>query len=162
MLKKLLFFVSFVLVMSSCKKTENTVPCIAYNTGVPTAAEIASVQAYLTSKGITATQDPGGFFYIIVAPGTGVSPSLPSKITAKYIGTLENGTVFDQNKNAAGDFLGPLSGLILGWQRGLPLIKKGGSIKLYLPSSLAYGCSGSGAVPASANLIFSMDLVDVQ
>lgn len=162
MLKKLLFFVSFVIVLASCKKTDDSVPCIANNTGVPTAAEIASVQAYLTSKGITATQDPGGFFYIIVAPGTGVTPALNSKITAKYVGTLENGTQFDQNKNAAGDFLGPLNQLILGWQRGLPLIKKGGSIKLYLPPSLGYGCSGSGSIPPASNLIFSMELVDVQ
>jgi FKBP-type peptidyl-prolyl cis-trans isomerase FkpA len=159
MLKKLLFFVSLVTVLASCKKTDDEVPCISNNTGIPTAAEIASVQAYLTSKGITATQDPGGFFYIIVAPGSGVSPSINSKVTVKYTGSLENGTVFDQNQTGA---TFTLSGLILGWQRGIPLIKKGGSIKLYLPPSLGYGCSGSGSIPPSANLIFSIDLVDVQ
>jgi FKBP-type peptidyl-prolyl cis-trans isomerase FkpA len=162
MLKKLLFFVSLIIVLASCKKTEEqTVNCIPNNTGVPTAAEIASLQAYLTSKSITATQDPGGFFYIIVAPGTGVTPALTSKIKAKYVGTLEDGTQFGQNIDPAGDALGFLSGLVLGWQRGLPLIKKGGTIKLYLPPSLGYGCAGSGSVPSNANLIFTLDLVDV-
>lgn len=160
MLKKLLFFVSLIIVLASCKKTEEpAINCIPNNTGVPTAAEIASVQAYLTSKGITATQDPGGFFYIIVAPGTGATPSLSSKVTVKYTGTLENGTVFDQNSTGT---TFTLSGLILGWQKGLPLIKKGGSITLFLPPSLGYGCSSSGAIPPGSNTIFTIELVDVQ
>lgn len=160
MLRKLLLFGSMVILFTSCLKSKTDQNnCVPNNTGVPTAAEIASVQAYLTKNSITATQDPGGFFYIIIAPGSGVTPSLSSKVTVKYTGTLENGTVFDQNQ-AGTTFT--LSGLILGWQKGIPLIKKGGSIKLYLPPSLAYGCSASGAIPPGSNLIFTIDLVDVQ
>jgi FKBP-type peptidyl-prolyl cis-trans isomerase FkpA len=159
MLRKLLFFVSLVMLFASCEKSKDQTNCTANNTGVPTAAEIASVQAYLTSKSITATQDPGGFFYIITAPGTGATPSLSSKVTVKYAGSLENGTVFDQNTTGA---TFTLSGLILGWQRGLPLIKKGGSITLFLPPSLGYGCSSAGAIPPGSNLIFTIELVDVQ
>ena len=148
--------------IGACKKSgSNNSNCVTNNTGVPTSAEIASLQAYLTSKSITATQHPGGFFYIIIAPGTGATPNLSSTITVKYSGTLENGSEFDHNSNPAGNTF-PLAGLILGWQKGIPLIKKGGSIKLFLPPSLGYGCEQAGSIPPGSNTIFTIDLIDVQ
>ena len=163
MKKNWLLILAFSITLISCKKTTDQSTCVSNNTGVPTAAEVASVQAYLTSKGITATQDPGGFFYTIVAAGSGATPTLSSKVTVKYVGSLESGTIFDQRPSAA--FPSPatfsLSQLILGWQKGLPLIKKGGSIKLYLPPSLGYGCGANGSIPPGSNLIFTVDLLDV-
>ena len=163
--KKQLFILSITalsFVFGGCLKSDGdntTSSCVSNTTGVPTAAEIASVQSYLTSHGITATQHPGGFFYIILNQGTGATPNPASTVTVKYTGQLENGSIFDQNTSGA-SFL--LSQLILGWQRGLPLIQKGGSIKLFLPPSLGYGCAQVGAIPPGSNLIFSIDLVDVQ
>ncbi len=133
--------------------------CIANNTGVPTAAEIASLQTHITNNNLTATQHPDGFFYRIIAQGSGATPTLASNVTVKYTGSLTTGTVFDQN-NTGATFL--LSGLILGWRRGLPLIQKGGSIILYLPPSLGYGCSSGGIIPPGSNLVFSIELLDVQ
>lgn len=151
---------SFML--SGCLKSKNEpVTCIANNTGIPTAEEIASLQSYITSNSLTATKDPGGFFYSISFAGSGVTPVSTSTITVKYSGTLTNGTEFDKNKSPNGDTF-PLAQLILGWQKGIPLIKKGGSIKLYLPPSLAYGCNAIGIIPAGSNLIFNIELVDVQ
>jgi FKBP-type peptidyl-prolyl cis-trans isomerase FkpA len=153
---------SFPLLFAGCLKpgtSEYTGSCIPNNTGTPTAAEMTSLQNYLTSHNITATQHPGGFFYIIVVQGSGPAPTLSSQVTVKYTGTLENGTIFDQNPNGASF---NLSQLILGWQRGLPLIQKGGRIKLYLPPSLGYGCSQAGIIPPGSNLIFDIELVDVQ
>ena len=43
---------------------------------------------------------------------------------------------------------------------GLPLIKKGGHIKLVIPSSLAYGCSGYGTIPPNTPLFFDINLID--
>src|SRR5689334_11236893 len=130
MKKRFLFFLALSIALVSCKKTSNENNCVPNYTGVPTAAEVASVQSYLTSHSITATQDPAGFFYIIVTPGSGATPTLTSKITFKYTGSLENGTIFDQNQTGV---TFTLSQLIPGWQKGIPLIKKGGSIKLFLP-----------------------------
>ena len=157
----ILVFAAMSLTFGSCSKSDsgNTSNCVANNTGVPTAAEISSLQNYITSNNITATQHSGGFFYRIVAQGSGATPNLTSRITVKYTGTLTNGSVFDQNTTGV---TFTLSQLILGWQRGLPLIQKGGSIILYLPPSLAYGCQQAGSIPPGSNLIFSIDLVDVQ
>ncbi len=150
------------LFLGSCiKSTYNDNPsnCIPNTTGVPTAAEISALQSYITTNSITATQNPGGFFYRIITQGTGATPALSSNITVKYTGTLTNGFVFDQN--TAG-FTAVLSQLITGWQKGLPLIQKGGSIVLYLPPTLGYGCAQIGSIPPGSNLIFSIELVDVQ
>jgi len=154
-------FTALSIMMGSCLKSDE-IPgnnCVANNTGVPTAAEVASVQAYLTSNSLTATQHPEGFFYRIINPGSGATPNLASSVTVKYTGKLTNGNIFDQNTTGA-SFL--LSQLILGWRKGLPLIQKGGSIILYLPPSLGYGCSSIGTIPPGSNLIFNIELVDVQ
>jgi FKBP-type peptidyl-prolyl cis-trans isomerase FkpA len=47
----------------------------------------------------------------------------------------------------------------MGWKLGLPLIKAGGKIKLYLPPSLGYGNSVSGNIPANSILVFEITLV---
>ncbi len=156
----LLAFTALFFTLSSCKKdngTENN--CVSNTTGVPTAAEIASLQTYLNSKFITATQHPDGFFYVIHTQGTGASPMQSSTVTVKYIGTLTNDAIFDQDQTGTKSFL--LSNLILGWRRGLPLIQEGGRITLYLPPSLGYGCSSGGSIPPGSNLIFTIDLIDV-
>ena len=56
-----------------------------------------------------------------------------------------------------------LNRLIVGWQIGVPLIKKGGSIRLIVPSGLAYGSSSPGlGIPKNAVLDFTIDLIDVK
>ncbi len=162
--KRSLFILAFAALSFSfggCLKsegsyTQSTCPLVM---GSPSSAEVASLQAYLTSHSITATQDSRGFFYIITSPGAGASPTQNSSVTVKYTGSTEAGGIFDSNLNGA---VFNLSQLILGWQMGLPLIKKGGSIKLFLPPSLGYGCNTVGSIPPSSNLIFTIDLIDVQ
>jgi hypothetical protein len=61
-----LALIGLSFMISGCLKQDvngSTNPnCVSNNTGVPTASEIASVQAYLTANNITATQHAGGFF----------------------------------------------------------------------------------------------------
>ena len=66
-----------------------------------------------------------------------------------------------------GQFKVKLGELIPGWQKGIPLIKKGGEVKLYIPPSLGYGSQnvtsgGVVVVPANSILIFDVQLADVQ
>jgi FKBP-type peptidyl-prolyl cis-trans isomerase len=72
---------------------------------------------------------------------------------------LLNGTQFDASANPV-SFL--LSGVIKGWQIGIPLIKKGGRIKLVIPSSLAYGCKGQNSIGPNSPLYFEVTLTDVR
>ena len=72
---------------------------------------------------------------------------------------LSNGSVFDQNSEG---IQLPLTGVINGWRIGIPFIKEGGKILLYIPSILGYGCRGtSSKIPWNANLIFEVELISV-
>jgi FKBP-type peptidyl-prolyl cis-trans isomerase FkpA len=122
------------------------------------AAETAMVEEYLNANSITATKHCSGMYYTIINQGTGASPEVCDGVSVKYVGKLTNGSTFDQAANPV-NF--NLSTLIGGWQLGIPLIKTGGKIMLYLPPSLGYGSAGSGSIPANSVLIFDIDLVDV-
>jgi FKBP-type peptidyl-prolyl cis-trans isomerase len=145
-IKPLLVLALILTFFSGCKKQES-----------PETLEQYITRANLTS---TVTKDSRGFYYQILTPGTGATPTPASKVTVFYKGTLTNGTVFDQT-NANPVTFG-LNQLIIGWQYGIPLIKAGGRIMLYLPPSLGYGAQAVGSIPANSVLIFDITLQGVQ
>jgi len=159
MMKKYFFFLALPIMLYACGKKSDGNDCVSTG-GVPTAAEIANLQNFITTNGITATQDPRGFFYQIAGPGYGTSfPNLASNVTVKYRGTFTNGNVFDSTATGATVSF-PLSNVILGWQYGVPLVKKDGVINLYLPPSLGYGCSTNQGIPANSILVFNVVVVN--
>jgi FKBP-type peptidyl-prolyl cis-trans isomerase FkpA len=130
--------------------------------------QLMTIDEYITKKALTSSvqKDSRGFYYKIEQPGSGTAPTINSKVTLFYKGYLTNGTVFDQTGTAANYESGNpvtfnLNQLISGWQVGLPLIKPGGKIILYLPPSLGYGAFGAGSIPGNAALIFEITLVAV-
>ena len=150
--------------LSSCFKSDNGCSFTDTNVVAP-AAEVTALENYLSSNGITtAVKHASGFYYEFITAGTGVKPTLCSIITVGYTGKLTNGNVFDSQQSLSFQ----LGSLIEGWKKGVPLIQKGGSIKLYIPPSLGYGAvdvrdnQGNVVVPANSILIFEIDLMDVQ
>ena len=148
-------FLFVITIGPGCLKSSD--PC----TPKTPSSETAQLNAYCAGNGITPTVDPSGLFYQIMSPGTGATPSATSKVFITYVGKLVDGTIFDQQSNSSQTGW-PLNQLIDGWKVGLPLIKKGGEIKLVVPSSMAYGCAGYGSIPGNAILYFDITLVDVQ
>ena len=118
------------------------------------------MQSFASSNGITATVHASGLYYQVIDPGSGPSPSGNSIIYITYTGKLLDGTVFDQQTNSSATGW-PLSQLIEGWRVGIPLIQKGGHIQLIVPSSMAYGCTGYGAIPGNSVLFFDITLVNI-
>ncbi len=162
-MKNILIVGLTLFLFTSCSKKDKKDEVCNLNDVAITApqSEVDSVQAFLDTNNITATKHASGFFYTITEPGTGAAvANLCSNITIKYKGKLTNGSVFDQttDPNTATFQLGRL---ILGWQKGIPLIKEGGKITLYIPPSLGYGNSASGPIPANSILIFDIELVAV-
>lgn len=154
-----------VIIMSSCmKKSSDECGFQDQNVTAP-AAEINALQGWISANASTAVQHSSGIFYIINSPGTGATASVCSGVTVRYTGTLLNGNQFDQNLTGYNSVLGQL---ILGWQKGLPLIKAGGSITLFIPPSLGYGnqdirnSGGAIIIPANSNLKFVIELTAVQ
>ena len=156
-----LFYASFYLV--SCFKKDTGCSYSKDNT-IASSWEQQNLKKYLDSLGITATLYSTGFYYQILSKGSGATPGVCSRITVSYKGQLTDSSVFDQQTDA----LFTLGGLIPGWKQGLPLISKGGEIKLYLPPSLGYAGipqtdkNGNVVIPAYSILIFDINLIDVQ
>ena len=118
------------------------------------------IKKFIADNNIPALRHESGVYYQIIAPGSGSHTYTgSSKTTVNYKGRLLSGSIFDQSTSA---ITFPLGGVIVGWQIGVPLIQKGGKIRLIIPSGYAYGAGGSGSIPANAVLDFDIELVDVQ
>ncbi len=95
--------------------------------------------------------------------GTGDTITANSSFTAYYIGWNPTGKVFDSSID--GDSLkAPLAvtpgGVIEGWTKGVEGMKVGGVRELTIPSSLAYGESGSGEdIPANTPIKFIVMII---
>jgi FKBP-type peptidyl-prolyl cis-trans isomerase FkpA len=124
------------------------------------ASERTTMTNFATANGLTVTEHSSGFQYQIISAGAGQTPTLSSTVSVRYTGKLMDGTIFDSATGTPVTF--PLSQVIPGWQLAVPLIQEGGLIRIILPSSLAYGCTGAGTIPGDAVLYFEIQLVDVQ
>jgi len=123
-------------------------------------SERTTMSAFATANGLTVTEHSSGLQYQIISAGAGQTPTLSSNVTARYTGKLMDGTVFEAVTGTPVPF--SLGQVIPGWQIALPLIQEGGLIRIIIPSSLAYGCTGSRDIPGDAVLYFEIQLVDVQ
>ena len=157
----LMGIMAVVLILSGCKDDAQECPYSDSAITVP-AAEITALEAYLATKGIAnAVKDPRGFYYNIQTQGTGGTAGVCSQISIFYTGTLTNDVVFDGTSGAPATFT--LGELIPGWVKGIPLIKAGGRIQLYLPPTLAYGNrTDISSIPPNSILIFDIELLDVR
>jgi len=118
------------------------------------------ITTYISDNNLSAKATGSGLYYVVTTPGANLQPAPNSNVTVKYKGYLTNGTVFDESSDLGATF--NLTGVIKGWQEGIPLFKKGGKGKLIIPSALAYGGQASGKIPANSVLIFDIELLDVK
>lgn len=124
-----------------------------------------------------------GLLYKVVKAGDmNLKPSDPRDVVkVHYTGRLRNGKVFDTSlfknrpkeqqemmkmqlpdsydKDEPVEF--PLNRVIKGWTEGMQLVGKGGKIKLWIPSELAYGSSDNGRIGPNEALEFEVELIDV-
>jgi peptidylprolyl isomerase len=96
--------------------------------------------------------------------GTGPAATASSTVSVQYVGVLYKGgkqfdASWDDGNGAPVSF--PLSGVIKGWQQGIPGMKVGGRRELIIPPSLAYGSTAQAKIPANSTLVFVIDLHSV-
>ncbi len=144
-MKKLFFLSLFIFAGLACSKDQSK-----------TDREI--IEKYVADKGLVGEFTPEGVFVVTETEGTGTRPTLSSTVTVGYKGYFLDGSVFDESASATF----PLSGVIEGWQIGIPKFKAGGKGILIIPSNLAYGSGGSGSIPGDTVLAFDVNLIKVQ
>ncbi len=80
--------------------------------------------------------------------------------------TDQRGRKFDSSRDRGQPLSFPLGAgrVIRGWEQGLPGMRIGGTRRLVIPSSLAYGArgAGNGVIPPNATLIFEVELLAVE
>ena len=148
-----------IALLSACSKSDKTDPqptactLTAQYKNDSSATQRALMVAFCNNNGITYTIHPSGILYQITASGDTAKPNLCTSLTMTYTGKLMTGIQFDK-----GTITYALKDLIVGWQIAVPLIGKGGKIKMVIPSSLGYGPNANGSIPANSPLYFEMSL----
>ena len=100
-----------------------------------------------------------------LAEGMGRAPATGDTVVVHYTGWLENGTKFDSSRDRNEPFSFTLGRgqVIKGWDEGVAQMRVGQKARLTIPAALGYGARGAGGViPPNANLIFEVELLDVQ
>ncbi len=133
------------------------------------AAEIEAIRAEsesflaenATKEGVMTTAS--GLQYQIIAsgPADGSSPGLNDSVLAHYHGTFIDGSVFDSSVERGEPAEFGVSQVIAGWTEALQMMKPGDKWRLFIPSNLAYGETGSGPIGPFTALIFDVELLQV-
>ena len=83
-------------------------------------------------------------------------------VVTHYVGTLRDGTVFDNSRSRGRPLELPVTRVIDGWTEALQLMKEGGKWKIYVPPELGYGSAEVGQIPADSILVFELELLEVK
>ncbi len=106
---------------------------------------------------------PSGLQYKILKAGDGRKPTSTDVVVCHYRGTLVDGTEFDSSYKRGQPATLRVDGVIRGWTEALQLMPVGSRWQLFIPSSLAYGEAGAGAVIGpNATLIFEVELTSIK
>jgi len=98
-----------------------------------------------------------------IKEGTGAEAEEGATVTVQYVGvSWSTSEQFDASWDRGEPSTFPLSGVIPGWQEGIPGMKVGGRRQLIIPPDLAYGPQGQGSIAPNETLVFVIDLLDVQ
>ncbi len=111
------------------------------------------------------TQTASGLIYVIQNPGEAYKGEMGAKMSLHYRGTFfATGEKFDASydRNVPMDFNYQVQRMIPGFEEGLKLIGKGGKATLYIPYRLAYGAQGNPRIPAYSDLVFEIEMVNLE
>jgi len=131
--------------------------------------ESAEIEKYLKDKNINAAKTQLGTYVEIINAGQGPKPDSGKQVSVKYTGSKFNGKKFDSNVDTTFGHTAPLDVLIgqmnvvPGFEDGIKQLAKGGKARVFIPSMLAYGMSGSApAIEPLENLIFEIEVLDIK
>lgn len=142
------------IIFVSCNKKNDT-SCMP----VSAQSEASAMAAYCTAHGLNCTVDSNGIYYQVIDQGSGITPNATSVITVTYTASSLDGSLIEDETTTP--VTATLNQFIEGWRIAIPYIQKGGHIKMIIPSSLAYGCTGTNSIPPNSPLYYDVVLVNV-
>lgn len=137
------------------KPTPNTNLCL--NDDI--SDEIASFDDILDSELITQSS---GISTYELKKSDGKNPTIQDLVTMNYVGWLPDGCVFDSSFSRGGEQEMLMINLVPGWIDAMLTMSPGGIKRVKIPSSLAYGETGSPPIiPPNTDLVFQIELINI-
>lgn len=106
-----------------------------------------------------------GLMYRDVKVGSGHKPTYGQTVTIKFIGKLQDGTVFESSyeKGESVSFVIGEGEAIEGLEEGVMTMRESGKRILKIPPDLAYGSRGVGeTIPPNSTVILEVELIDIE
>lgn len=102
--------------------------------------------------------------------GSGSSADTGKTLTVNYTGWFYDSTAANKKGvqfttsaiSGPAVFVAGTGSVIEGWEKGVIGMKEGGSRRLVIPPSLAYGPNRYSSIPPNATLVFDIELVKVE
>ena len=105
-----------------------------------------------------------GLEYQILMPGFGKQAKAGDLVTVHFVGTLEDGKIFDSSRERGEPITFTLGKgqVIKGWDEGIAMLKEGTQARFIIPPHLGYGEREVGNIPANSYLVFDVELISVK
>ena len=162
--QKITLLIAPVLLLAACSTDGGINPMTSSTQASPTALPVVG-----GSKGSKPTisapsgNAPKTLQQKDIFVGTGKEAVATSTLEVHYtLMAWSTGSLVESSWDSGQTATFPLSGVIAGWQQGIPGMKEGGRRLLVIPPDLGYGASGAGAaIGPNETLIFVVDLIKV-
>ena len=106
------------------------------------------------------TRLPSGMYIFDAVKGTGVVAAEGRKVTFRYSAFLPDGSLVESQRQPIEAEMN--EGMIKGLRFGISGMRAGGTRRMVVPPSLAYGRSQVGRVPPNSTLVFDVELLSVR
>ena len=152
--KIILLFIAAACSFAACK----TEP--AYDRAAQAAIDDDLINTFIRDAKIPATRLPSGLYYNVIKQGDGsgeIKYDPTDTIIMRYVGRRipPNSNVVYDSTQVVTDDLAPrfiYNTAMIGWQEGLNYVRPGGTIRLIIPSTLAYQNRVVSAFPGPNNI----------
>ncbi len=154
--------ISVLLILGSCIDTFDE----PARTAQTEQQELNQSIANLEKAGYNVDTTELGVFYVMNKTGNGAFPVAGDTCSLIYTGFFLDGTIFDTSGDYYQDSIWQFKfkevTLISGFNDGIALLNKGAEADVIIPSKLAYGDNGYGAIPPFTPIVFSMKMRDLK
>jgi len=162
--QKITLLIAPVLLLAACSTDGGVNPMTSSTQASPTALpEVGGSKGSKPTISAPSGNAPKTLQQKDIFVGTGKEAVVTSTLEVHYtLMAWSTGSLVESSWDSGQTATFPLSGVIAGWQQGIPGMREGGRRLLVIPPDLGYGASGAGAaIGPNETLIFVVDLIKV-